>query len=280
MNDEEDSSMPMRYLLYKSLSKAFAILLLGILVPFALAQNASNSKHNSAQPGNLQIPVRPADSLFQGGQGNQKTEIRFDPGSGMVTLKLLVQDPNGFFIPNIRRDNFMVFENDVRQSNATVEIEHSPVSLSLLVEYGGRQKAMNRELGSAVKRASQQILEQLERQDSISMFKYGNSVEPLGESSQGYDSVERAVNSLEAVPEFSETNFYDALAFTLTHMQGKSGRKAIFVISSGIDTFSKTSYESLQSLAGLHEFYLGVTGFTPVLDAVRLRSGRVSSLPH
>jgi len=52
-----------------------------------------------------------ARPLFYGKQGKQKTEIHFDPASRMITIKLLVQDPNGYFIPNIRRDNFVVYEN-------------------------------------------------------------------------------------------------------------------------------------------------------------------------
>jgi VWFA-related protein len=225
--------------------KALTFFLLIVSVPLASAQKTPDPNSRSAQAGNIQIPSRPADSLFQGEQGNQKTEIRFDPATGMVTLKLLVQDPNGFFIPNIRRDNFVVFENNVRQSNATVEIEHSPVSLALLMEYGGRQKALSRGLGLAVKRTGQQILEQLGRQDSISIFRYGNSIEQLADSSQGYESIVQTISLLDGPPEFSETNFYDALAFTLRHMQGVSGRKAIFVASSGNDTFSKIKYDDL-----------------------------------
>jgi len=237
--------MQTRYFNDKILVKALSFFLLIVSVPFASAQKATDAKSRSAQAGNIQIPSRPADSLFQGGQGNQKTEIRFDPAIGMVTLKLLVQDPSGFFIPNIRRDNFVVFENNVRQSNATVEIEHSSVSLALLIEYGGRQKALSRELGLAVNRTSQQILDQLGRQDSISIFKYGNSIEQLADSSHGYDSIVQTLNSLEGPPEFSETNFYDALAFMLRRMQGVSGRKAIIAISSGNDTFSKINYDDL-----------------------------------
>jgi hypothetical protein len=65
----------------------------------------------------------------------------------MVTIKLLVQDPNGYFIRNIRRDNFVVYENGIRQQNATVEVEHATVSLRLLMEFGDRSPALNRELG-------------------------------------------------------------------------------------------------------------------------------------
>ena len=56
--------------------------------------------------GQVRVPNRANKPLFEGRQGKQNTEIYFDPASGVVTLKLLVQDPNGYFIPNIRRENF------------------------------------------------------------------------------------------------------------------------------------------------------------------------------
>src|ERR1700688_1864008 len=73
------------------------------------AQDTTARKKDSppASAGQVRIPNRPSAALFKGQQGKQKTEIHFDPESGLVTLKLLVQDPNGFFIPNIRRENLV-----------------------------------------------------------------------------------------------------------------------------------------------------------------------------
>jgi VWFA-related protein len=229
------------------LMRVAAVSLMLLCIPFASAQTAATSKRRTAQGGNIQIPSRPAQSLFQGGQGSQRTEIRFDSTTGMVTLKLLVQDPNGYFIPNIRRDNFRVYENGVRQTNATVEIEHSPVFLAMLMEYGGRQRTLNRELGPMVRRAGRQILEQLGRQDQLTVFRYGNSLEQIADSSQGYDTLERAFSSLQA-PDFSEANLYDALASLIQRMRDLKGRKAIVLLSSGLDTFSKISYDDLIKL--------------------------------
>jgi hypothetical protein len=62
--------------------------------------------------------------------------------------------PNGYFIPNVRRENFVVYEDGIRQQNATIEIEHAPVPLGLLMEFGGRSPAMNRDLGAEVSIAS------------------------------------------------------------------------------------------------------------------------------
>src|ERR1700692_3977373 len=107
------------------------IIILGGFTPRAWGQDFKPSA------GQIGIPNRAPTPLFKGEQGKQRTEIHFDRATEIVTIKLLVQDPNGYFIPSVRRDNFVVYEDGVRQTNATVDIEHAAVSLGLLVEYGG-----------------------------------------------------------------------------------------------------------------------------------------------
>jgi hypothetical protein len=92
-------------------------------------------------------------------------------------MKLLVQDPNGYFIPNLRRDNFVVYENGVRQQNATVEIEHAPVSLDVLLDFGGRAPALNRLFGAEASSAARQLLDVFGREDKIAVWKYNDKVE-------------------------------------------------------------------------------------------------------
>jgi hypothetical protein len=126
------------------------LLALLLLATPAAVQNLNAGKSGNGRAsqapggGQLHIANRASTPLFKGQQGKQKTEIHFDPATRMVTVKLLVQDANGYFIPNIRRDNFVVYENGVRQQNAAVEIEHAPVKIGLLMEFGGRAQALNR----------------------------------------------------------------------------------------------------------------------------------------
>jgi VWFA-related protein len=180
--------------------------------------------------------------LFQGAQGNQRTEIRFDPATGLVTLKMLVQDPSGYFIPNIRRENFVVYENAARQQNATVEIEHAPVSVGVLLEYGGRYQALNQAIGEEVSRAAHGVLEQIGRNDKVAVWKYGDSIEEIFGFSQALDTLDSSLTALRKPP-VSELNFYDALLSALGRMGPMPGRKALIVLSTGLDTFSKATYE-------------------------------------
>ena len=91
----------------------------GTMLPLFLCTiAAAQSQPVAASHHRLQIPNRPT-ALFAGEQGKQRTQIHFDPATSNVTMKLLVQDPSGYFIPGLHRDNFAFYENGVRQRNAT-----------------------------------------------------------------------------------------------------------------------------------------------------------------
>ena len=194
------------------------------------------------------VPSRPTKPVYEGQPGEQGSEIELTPASRIVTMKLAVEDPNGYFRPNIRRENFAVYEDGVRQKNVTVEVDHSPVSVALLMEFGGRYHELTKILGEDVATAGRQLLDVLEHDDKIAVFKYDANVETLVNFNQSHDVLDSVFNRLTA-PCFSEANFYDAVLGTLDRMKNVPGRKAIIVISSGIDTFSKTTYQEVLQAA-------------------------------
>jgi VWFA-related protein len=224
-----------------------------LLIAPAAAQSAP-AQENAEQLSSIKsdeqvhIPSRASSPLFQGSQGRQKTEIHFDPATGLVTLKLLVQDPNGYFIPNIRRENFVVYENGVRQQIENVNIEHPPVSIGLLMEFGGRAPGFNRLTAEQVSSAGRQLVEALGHDDKIAIWKYSDKVEKIADFSQAQATVESLFYSL-GTPDVSEANLYDAIIYALVQMRGVQGRKALVLISSGIDTFSKAHYEDVLKAA-------------------------------
>jgi VWFA-related protein len=166
----------------------------------------------------------------------------------MVAIKLRVEDPNGYFLPNIRRENFAVYEDGIRQKNVNVEVEHSPVSVALVMELGGRYHELNKVLGNEVPRAGRDLLDLIGRDDKVAVFKYDEKLEPLADFNQPHEVLDRIFEKI-STPKFSETNFYDALLEVLNRMKDVRGRKAIILISSGIDTFSKASYEQVLQAA-------------------------------
>jgi len=95
--------------------------------------DADKHKQSREKPP-LTVPNRPASSLYSGEQGEQRSEIKFAPSTRIVTAKVHVEDPNDYFLPNLRRENFAVYEDGVRQKNVTVEIERSPATIAMMLE--------------------------------------------------------------------------------------------------------------------------------------------------
>src|SRR3984893_12598208 len=199
----------------------------------------------TAQSSQVSVPTRPPTPLFKGKQGPQQSEINFKPITRQVTIKLHVEDPNGYFLPNLRRDNFVVYEDGVRQKNVSVEVEHAPVSIALLMEAGGRYHELNQALAPEVDEAGRQLLNVLGRDDEVAVFKYGDHLETLIDFNQGHELLDQAFER-HGTPSFSEANLYDALLETLNRARAADGdRKAVIVISDGLDTFSKASRDQV-----------------------------------
>jgi VWFA-related protein len=201
-------------------------------------------KEPNGQQSTITVPARAGTPLYKGMQGAQRSEVVFSPSSRTVTIKCRVQDPNGYFVPNIRRENFAVYEDGVRQTNADVEIEHAPVSVAVLMEFGGRYHELNKALATSVHEALRHFIDVMGPHDKVALFKYGSTVETLADFTSDREALNKSFSQLDT-PDSSEANFYDALIDTLHRVQaaGPGGRKAIIVISSGIDTFSKANYQ-------------------------------------
>jgi VWFA-related protein len=250
---------------------ALALAASSILMQCASAQASNDSTPQT----HLQVPNRPSTALFQGAQGKQRTEIHFDPTTQVVTIKMLVQDPKGYFIPNIRRENFAVYEDGVRQENASVEIEHAAISLGVLLEYGGRYQALNESVGEADSAAVNQLLGEIGADDKVTIWTYGDKVEEIAGLSDARDALGSVVLKLRTPP-FSEQNFYDALLAVVRRMHSLSGRKALLLVSSALDTFSKANYRDVLQAVGQSDTPIYAINLGPLLQqyaSVSLNAG-------
>lgn len=186
----------------------------------------------------LTIPNRPAQPLFNGEQGRQHTEIHFDPATRTVTLKLLVQDPSGYFIPNIPRDSFVVYEDGVRQKIVSADVERAPASIVLLMERGSPYPDLS--LDTDLTLAGEQLLDRLERDDKIAVFEYAEKITTLTDFTHPHDLLDNIFYSSNH-PASSQTRLFDALVFAAKRIGPVLGRKGIILISSGVDTFSRAT---------------------------------------
>lgn len=109
----------------------------------------------------------------------ESPEVTFDATNGSVRLGLSVDDVRGLPIPHLRRDSLAVFEDGVRQEHVSIAVEHSPITLAVLVELGGRSTQLNRMLTSDAMYAARPVLDVLRPGDKFGLFTYGDSLRTI-----------------------------------------------------------------------------------------------------
>lgn len=167
-----------------------------------------------------------------------EASAQFDPETRQVVVQAAAPAATWDSIAQMGRHSLVVYEDNIRRPVEDVEVSHTQLSLGVLLEDGGRYHALNEALAENVSRAVRDLKEGLGPDDRIAMWTYSATVEPLGSADEGASGVQRTDLTL-PVPPSSETNFYDALLTTLPRVEAMPGRKALLVVSSGIDTFSK-----------------------------------------
>jgi len=177
-----------------------------------------------------------------------------------VSLSVAVLDNRGRFIPNIPRANFRILEDNVPQQIATFEVGESPMTVCLVIEFSNLFQQFWSETWYQTLSAAYGFLETLRPDDYVAVVAYDLRPEILTDFTTDKRQVMEAMRRLN-FPAYSESNLFDALTDTADRMSGIEGRKAIVLISSGIDTFSKITFDkarkSLQN-AGVPIYAIGL----------------------
>ena len=158
----------------------------------------------------------------------------------LVTVPVLVTTKDGQFIPNLKKENFRVFEDGTQQTINDFKIEAAPITAVLLVEFASTTYPM---LIDAL-RASYIFASTLKKDDWVAVVSYDMRPDILVDFTQDKNAVMGAINTLR-MPGFSETNVFDALYDTLDRLDRVEGHKYVVLVSTGIDTFSKLNLDQI-----------------------------------
>ena len=160
--------------------------------------------------------------------------------TNLVNVDVMVTDRDGNPIPSLGQTNFKLFDDGVPQNISNFGTAEAPMTLCLLIEFSNKWWPF---LYLALQ-DSYQFLSFMQPKDWVAAIDFDMQPHILQDFTQDRYEVKGALDTLR-IPGFSETNFYDALAFTIDRMKEVKGRKAIVAIVTGIDTFSKLNYDQI-----------------------------------
>jgi len=196
----------------------------------------------------------------QPGEEIQEGAATFRSDVLTVDVPVAVLDNKGRFIPNIPPGNFRVLEDGVPQKLTGFEMGQAPMTVCIVVEFSAQFQSFWSETWYQTLVATQGFIDTLQPEDYLAIVAYDLRPEILSDFSANRMDSMQAMRRLQ-IPAFSESNLYDALQFTLERMEGIEGRKAIVLIASGRDTFSKLNFGEARKIvqnAGIPIYTIGL----------------------
>jgi VWFA-related protein len=160
-----------------------------------------------------------------------------------VSVDAIVLSKDGEFIPGLKQENFRVLEDGVPQQITSFGQTQAPITAVLLIEFANNNYT-TAFLADAL-RAAYTFADGLRKDDWVAVIEYDMRPNILLDFTRDKTAVFSALNKLR-IPGFSERNLFDALYDTLDRIDRIKGRKEVIVISSGIDTFSKITYDQIR----------------------------------
>lgn len=173
---------------------------------------------------------------------NQQADATFKAETNVVNVDVQVFDNNGNPIPNIPRDRFRILEDNVPQTITEFSVGEAPLTVAMVIEFSGRFQAFWSSGWAQTLTASYGFVQTLKPDDYVAVIAYDLRSTILSDFTNDRNKTMDALSRLR-IPGFSESNMFDALADTADRMSKIEGRKAILLIASGIDTFSKLTFD-------------------------------------
>lgn len=189
-------------------------------------------------------PAPPPPPKFKNPAGAPNYSIQLQVPEVVVDVGVLLQK-TGQFVPGLKPDNFRVYENGVEQKIEGFKRVQAPITALLLCEYAERGFWFRVDMLNAAWAFAQQ----LRPQDYVAMMTFDLNQHIVLDFTQNKDQLQQAINLLAAqvyMPAaFQETNLFDALYNSLDRLSRIQGQKYIILIASGIDSFSKLTFDQI-----------------------------------
>jgi VWFA-related protein len=185
--------------------------------------------------------------------------FRFRSGVELVNVTATVTDDSGRFVSGLRKEDFTIYDDDVRQDVSYFSNDRVPVSLGILLDVSGSMTSDK--IATARAAIDRFIYDLLGNDDELFFMEFASNPRVTQQWTRDRKLISRA---LARVSPSGGTAMYDAVADGLPLASaGENRKKALLVISDGNDSNSDVSIAELQQLIRESEvlvYALGVDG--------------------
>lgn len=174
-----------------------------------------------------------------------------DPGDVIRVKTTLVNSPvlvigrDGKFVPNLRREDFEIYENGVKHDIAYFAPVENPFTVAIVID---TSRSALFDLGD-IQEAAVAFVDKMRPNDRALVVSFSAEVNVLAEPTSDHDALRAAIRSARPA---GASRVYDALDFVLAKQLAKiEGRTALILFTDGVDNDSRnaTFEKTLQQAA-------------------------------
>ncbi len=233
---------------------------------------------------------------------------------------VVINKKTGAIIGGLKKGNFAIFEDGKQQNISSFSSAESPITVTLLLEFSRWTEIFGSAAGGRFEPGTYEVIRPvayfLSRfikppNDYASVVAFDMRPTPITDFTNDPNRLRATIDLLlRNQPAFRENNLWDALKFTLVGGRGdtvvlensrerysdysgmqdlKAPRKAIILVASGIDTFSKINYSDARKIvqeAGVpiyiistgNLFFKKYEGYLGPTDSISGMPGRLTFL--
>jgi len=162
-----------------------------------------------------------------------------------VMVNLVVTDKKGNLITGMTKDMFKVYEDGKPQEITNFFTDQSPISVVLLLESSRLISGIERDFWDA----SSDLSRNLKPNDYCALVTFDLKPRIAVDFTLDKGKIINEVRMSLYFKGFSESALSDAVVFVLDRMKDVEGKKAVILLASGLDTFSKINYTKALEIA-------------------------------
>lgn len=157
----------------------------------------------------------------------------------LVSIPVSVMDRNGRFIPDLRKEDFQIYEDGVQQDVAYFASVEKPFTVALVLDTSASTQFRLEEIQDA----AIAFINQLRPDDRVLVVSFDERVRVLAEATSDHNELRDAIRRTHTG---GNTKLYDAIDFVINQKMNQiEGRKAIVLFTDGVDTAShQGTYQS------------------------------------
>jgi Ca-activated chloride channel family protein len=307
--------------------RIFAVLLILFVFGFAiLPAKAQSRRQQPPQTGEGKKNKRPDPNAPKDERSPEDKAAIEDKEVLTIKTELVNVDAtvynkkSGQIVTGLAKENFAIFVDGQKKEITNFSTPESPITVAVVVEFSRLSSYLGRAVGGGfdpgkfeVIRPAAVFLQRFIRppDDYASLIAFDIRPTPITDFTNDPKRINDAVNLLlRNNPAFSENNLYDAVKFALVGGKAdsvvlenskertmeyggmadvKAKRRAVILITSGIDTFSKINYDQIRKIiqqSGVPIYIIGTGNYfykmyepyLPPTDSIDGRPGRLTFL--